>query len=64
MAGKKLRGATLESPYIIRATVSLVMSAMLAQGESTILNADSLYRGHPNFSENLKRIGAKIEEIK
>lgn len=64
MAGRKLKGATLEAPYIIRATVSMVMAAMLSEGESTILNADSLYRGHPNFSENLKRLGAQIEEIK
>ena len=64
MAGRKLKGATLEAPYIIRATVSMVMSAMLASGESTILNADALYRGHPNFSENLKRLGAQIEEVK
>ena len=63
MAGRKLKGATLEAPYIIRATVSMVMSAMLASGESTILNADALYRGHPNFSENLKRLGAQIEEV-
>jgi len=64
MAGRKLKGSTLEAPYIIRATVSMVMSAMLAKGESTILNADALYRGHPHFSENLKRLGAQIEEIK
>jgi len=64
MAGRKLKGATLEAPYIIRAAVSMVMAAMIAHGESTILNADALYRGHPNFSENLKRLGAQIEEIK
>ena len=63
IAGNKLRGATIEAPYIIRATVALVMAAMMADGESLILNADALYRGHPHFSENLKRLGAKIEEI-
>lgn len=61
--GRKLYGATLEAPYIIRAVVSMVMSAMIADGESEILNADALYRGHPHFSENLKKLGAKIEEI-
>lgn len=63
-AAKKLKGATLEAPYIIRAVVSLVIAAMMAKGESTILNADALYRGHPHFSENLKKLGAKIEEVK
>ncbi len=61
--GRKLMGAKLEAPYIIRATVALVMSAMIAEGESQILNADALYRGHPHFSENLRKLGAKIEEI-
>jgi len=40
------------------------MAGMIAEGESTILNADALYRGHPHFAENLKRLGAEIEEIK
>jgi len=41
----------------------MVMAAMVADGDSTIINADALYRGHPHFSENLKKLGAKIEEI-
>jgi len=61
--GRKLRGATIEAPYIIRAVVAMVMCAMIAAGESLILNADTLYRGHPNFSENLRKLGAKIEEV-
>lgn len=62
-AGNKLVGATLEAPYIIRAVVALVMTAMIAKGETVILNADALYRGHPNFSANLRTLGADIEEI-
>ena len=62
-AGNKLFGAKLEAPYIIRAVVAMTMCAMIAKGESVILNADALYRGHPNFSNNLKRLGAKIEEF-
>src|SRR3989344_516246 len=61
--GRKLRGATIEAPYIIRAVVAMVMCALIAEGESLILNADTLYRGHPNFSENLRKLGAKIEEV-
>lgn len=62
--GNKLKGANMEAPAIIRAVVAMVMSAMIAEGESYITNADSLYRGHPHFAENLKKLGAKIEEIK
>jgi UDP-N-acetylglucosamine 1-carboxyvinyltransferase len=62
IGGNKLHCATLEAPYIIRAVVAMVMCAMIAEGESLILNADALYRGHPNFSENLRKLGAKIEE--
>lgn len=63
-AGCKLSPATLEAPYIIRAVVAMVVAAMCAQGESTILNAEALYRGHPHFSENLQKLGINIEEIK
>ncbi|CAN5307940.1 UDP-N-acetylglucosamine 1-carboxyvinyltransferase [soil metagenome] len=62
--GNKLMGAKLEAPYIIRAVVAMVMAAMISEGESTILNADALYRGHPHFAENLRKLGAEIEEIK
>ena len=61
--GRRLSCATLEAPYIIRAVVALVMAAMIADGETTILNADVLYRGHPHFAENLRKLGAKVEEI-
>lgn len=60
-AGNKLSGCTIEAPYIIRAVVALVMTAMIAEGETTILNADALYRGHPHFEENLRRLGAEID---
>ena len=63
-AGNKLKGAKLEAPYIIRAVVAMVMAAMISEGESMILDADALYRGHPNFAENLNKLGAKITVIK
>jgi UDP-N-acetylglucosamine 1-carboxyvinyltransferase len=62
-AGNKLVGSTLDAPYIIRAAISMVMAGMAAEGETTILNADSIHRGHPNFVANLKSLGAQIEEI-
>jgi UDP-N-acetylglucosamine 1-carboxyvinyltransferase len=63
-AGNKLKGAVMEAPYIIRAAVALVMAAMISEGESIIVNADALYRGHPDFAKKLSRLGASIEEIK
>lgn len=62
-AGNKLHGATMEAPYIIRAVVAMIMMAMIASGESVVLNADALYRGHPDFSGKLKKLGAIIEEV-
>lgn len=64
VAGNKLCGATLEAPYIIRAVVAMVLAAMIAEGETTILDADTLYRGHPRFAENLRNLGAKIKVLK
>ncbi|MGD8744360.1 MAG: UDP-N-acetylglucosamine 1-carboxyvinyltransferase [Candidatus Woesebacteria bacterium] len=64
IAGNKLKGAQMEAPYIIRAVVAMVMTAMIAEGETEILNADALYRGHPDFSKNLKKLGADIQEVK
>ncbi len=64
ISGSVLRGAVLEAPYIIRAVVAMVMACMISEGESTILNAEALYRGHPLFSENLNKLGAKIAEVK
>ena len=61
--GNKIKGATLEAPYIIRAAISMVMAGLIAEGETTILNADAIHRGHPNFVENLKKLGADIEEV-
>lgn len=61
--GNPLAGAVVEAPYIIRATVALVMAALMAEGESIVRNADTLHRGHPHFIENLRSLGAQIEEV-
>lgn len=61
--GNQLIGASLEAPYIIRAAAAMLMTALIATGETTIMNADSLRRAHPNFIANLTSLGAKIEEF-
>jgi len=60
---KPLSPATVDSPNIIRATVALMMVALTIKGESIIRNADSIKRAHPNFVENLQKLGADIAWI-
>jgi len=58
--GKELKPTTVDAPNIIRATVALLMVALTIEGESVILNADTVKRAHPNFVENLQKLGADI----
>ena len=60
---KPLQPSNVNAPDIIRATVALLMVALSIDGESTIHNADSIKRAHPNFVENLQTLGADIEWI-
>lgn len=60
---KPLKPATVEAPNIIRATVSLLMVALTIEGDSIIKNSDSIKRAHPNFIENLQKLGANIRWI-
>jgi UDP-N-acetylglucosamine 1-carboxyvinyltransferase len=59
--GKALGPARVESPYIIRVAIALLMVAASIEGQSTILNADPIRRAHPRFIENLIAIGADVE---
>ncbi|HEY2177008.1 MAG TPA: UDP-N-acetylglucosamine 1-carboxyvinyltransferase [Caulobacteraceae bacterium] len=59
--GKPLCAAKVESPYIIRVAIALLMVAASIEGCSTILNADPIRRAHPRFVENLTAIGADVE---
>ncbi len=56
-------GGEIDCPYIIRATVALTMTAMAAPGKTKLSNIDTIYRAHPNFFENLRSLGAKIEKL-
>lgn len=60
---KPLKATKVDAPNIIRATVALMMVALTIEGESTITNADSIKRAHPNFIENLNKLGANLEWI-
>ncbi len=61
--GKKLVPAEVESPYIIRVAIALLMVAASIPGKSVIKNAHPIRRAHPDFAENLAALGARIEWV-
>jgi UDP-N-acetylglucosamine 1-carboxyvinyltransferase len=58
--GPALVPAEVESPYIIRAAIALLMLAASIEGRSAIINADPIRRAHPGFAENLQSLGADV----
>ncbi|MEO5733974.1 MAG: UDP-N-acetylglucosamine 1-carboxyvinyltransferase [Rubrivivax sp.] len=61
--GKTLSPAEVESPYIIRVAIALLMLAASIEGKSTIRNATPIRRAHPRFAENIRDLGAQIEWV-
>jgi UDP-N-acetylglucosamine 1-carboxyvinyltransferase len=59
--GKPLSPAEVESPYIIRVAIALLMVAASIDGRSVIRHAAPIRRAHPRFIENLVALGAQIE---
>jgi UDP-N-acetylglucosamine 1-carboxyvinyltransferase len=55
-----LTGEKVESPDI-RAGMTLVLSALAAQGKSTIRNVGQIDRGYERVDEKLRSLGARIE---
>jgi UDP-N-acetylglucosamine 1-carboxyvinyltransferase len=58
----KLRGIKMSSPDI-RAGVALLISALSAEGKSTIDNIDQIDRGYQNIDGRLRAIGADITRV-
>jgi len=58
--GRPLAPATVESPYIIRVAIALLMIAASIEGRSVIANAEPIARAHPRFVENLRALGADV----
>jgi len=56
-------GGKVDCPYIIRATVALMMTALASPGETLLTNTETIHRAHPNFIQNLRKLGADIQEI-
>ncbi len=61
--GKPLHAAEVESPYIIRVAIALLMVAASIPGRSVIRNATPIRRAHPHFVENICTLGARIEWV-
>ena len=59
---QKLRGIVMASPDI-RAGVSLLFTALSAEGKSTIQNIEQIYRGYQNIDERLLKLGAAIRKV-
>lgn len=59
--GKPLVPAEVESPYIIRVAIALLMVAASIEGRSVIRHGAPIRRAHPRFVENLVSLGARIE---
>lgn len=58
--GKPLSPAEVQSPYIIRVAIALLMVAASIDGVSIIRGATPIRRAHPGFAENLARLGADV----
>ena len=56
----KLRGKAVNATDL-RAGASLVLAALIAEGTTTINNADYILRGYEHITEKLTSLGAKIE---
>ena len=48
----------------LRASVSLILAALTAEGKSIINRIYHLDRGYENIEKKLKKVGAKIRRIK
>lgn len=56
---QKLAGTTVEGTDI-RMAVSLVMAALIAEGESKIYGVSHIFRGYDNFVKKLLELGADV----
>jgi UDP-N-acetylglucosamine 1-carboxyvinyltransferase len=58
----KLYGQTVSSPDI-RAGMALLLAALVAEGTSTIHNAQQIDRGYERIEERLRALGANIQRV-
>jgi UDP-N-acetylglucosamine 1-carboxyvinyltransferase len=56
---ERLRGATVKS-HDIRAGAALVVAALGAEGETTVVDAGHVNRGYPDLAGDLRSLGANV----
>ena len=58
----QLQGSTVTSPDI-RAGIALILAALCAKGQTTILNAESVDRGYEAVEKELSALGAEVKRV-
>ena len=59
---RTLRGRTLDSRDI-RSGMALIAAALAAEGQSRLLEVETVERGYANLVERLKALGAQVERV-
>ena len=60
---KKLHGAKVTAGDL-RGGAALVLAALVADGETTVLDLSHIDRGYADFEYKLKKLGAKIRRVR
>lgn len=58
--GKRLSGARVHSRHDHRIAMACAVAALLAEGETTIEEAEAINKSYPDFYSDLKQLGADI----
>lgn len=61
--GGKPKGAEVEAHADHRLAISLAIAALFAEGDSIINGAEAVSKSYPKFFADLKKLGARIEEL-
>jgi len=61
--GGKPRGAEIEAHADHRMAMSFAIAALFAGGGSIINGAETVSKSYPRFFADLKRLGAKTQEL-
>jgi 3-phosphoshikimate 1-carboxyvinyltransferase len=61
--GGKPLGAEINAHNDHRLAMSLSLAALLAEGSSIINGAEAVTKSYPRFFDDLKKLGAKVEEL-
>jgi 3-phosphoshikimate 1-carboxyvinyltransferase len=60
---KQLKGARLDSYGDHRMAMALTVAGLAARGETAVDGAENIPVSYPNFVDDIKKLGAKVELI-